>query len=131
MLTPKTFVEDNPGGMDLTRRAFEKNCGANQPIVAEHGQEALDYLRSAGVYQGRDAPRLPAVMRLDIELPQVCGVRPDPRTRRLPVVPLRFRKERGPGAGFDLGVNTAIRRLLGVYGPVLNERLPAPMGGTA
>lgn len=41
---PILLVEDNPSDIKLTQRAFAKARIANELIVAEDGQAALDYL---------------------------------------------------------------------------------------
>ena len=138
------LVEDNPSDVDLTQRAFEKGRIANDLVVAEDGQEALDYLLGEGQHAGRDTSELPALMLLDLKLPKISGlevlrrIRADARTRRLPVVILTTSKEeQDVAAGYDLGVNSyvckpvdfrqfaAAMAQLGLYWLVLNE--PPPM----
>lgn len=137
------LVEDNPSDIDLTRRALVKSHIANEMIVAEDGQEAIDYLFGIGAYAGRDVSQLPAVVLLDLKLPRMDGlevlerIRSDERTRRLPVVVLTSSKEElDLAASYDLGVNSYIRKpvdfvqfavaiqQLGLYWLVLNEVPP-------
>jgi two-component system response regulator len=137
------LIEDNSSDIELTRRALEKARIGNDLVVAEDGEQALDYLWGAGVYAGRDVSELPAVALLDLKLPKVPGlevlrqIRNDPRTRRLPVVILTSsREEQDLAAGYDLGVNSYIRKpvdfrqfalcigQLGLYWLVLNELPP-------
>lgn len=137
------LIEDNPSDVDLTRRAFEKAHIANEMVVAEDGEEALDYLWARGQYAGRDTHELPAVALLDLKLPKIPGlevlrlIRGDTRTRRIPVVILTSsREEHDLAAGYDLGVNSYIRKpvdfkqfascisQLGLYWLVLNEAPP-------
>lgn len=93
------LVEDNPSDIGLTRRALEKKHIANEMVVAEDGQEALDYLFGTGRHAGRDARQLPAVVLLDLKLPRVDGltvlksIRSNPRTALTPVVVLTTSKE--------------------------------------
>ena len=141
------LVEDNPSDIGLTRRALAKAHIANEMIVAEDGEEALDYLWGAGVHAGRDVSDLPAVILLDLKLPGVSGlevlrqIRADARTRRVPVVILTTSKEeQDVAAGYDLGVNSYVRKpvdfnqfaaaveQLGLYWLVLNERPPEVRG---
>ena len=112
-------------------------------MVAEDGEEALDYLWGAGAHAGRDVSELPALALLDLNLPKIPGlevlrrIRADARTRRLPVVILTSSKEEQDiAAGYDLGVNSYIRKpvdfkqfadcveQLGLYWLVLNEPPP-------
>lgn len=137
------LVEDNPSDIGLTRRALEKSRITNVLIVTEDGQEALDFLWGAGSHAGRDASDLPALVLLDLNLPKVTGlevlrrIRGDARTRRLPVVILTSSKEeQDMAAGYDLGVNSYIRKpvdfnqfaaaleQLGLYWLVINEAPP-------
>jgi two-component system response regulator len=137
------LVEDNPSDIGLTLRALEKSRITNVVIVAEDGQEALDYLWGAGSHAGRDVSHLPALVLLDLNLPKVTGlevlrrIRADARTRRLPVVILTSSKEeQDMAAGYDLGVNSYIRKpvdfnqfaaaleTLGLYWLVMNEAPP-------
>jgi len=136
------LVEDNPSDVDLTMRALEKAHIANQMVVAEDGQEALDYLWGMGRYEGQ-VPIDPGLVLLDLKLPRVPGlevlrrIRADSRTRRVPVVILTTSKEEQDVAtGYDLGVNSYIRKpvdfqqfakaieQLGLYWLLLNEAPP-------
>ena len=137
------LVEDNPSDIDLTKRALANANIANELIVAEDGQEALDYLFGIGHYAGRDATPLLALVLLDLKLPKVGGldvlrrIRADERTKRLPVVILTSsQEEQDIAAGYDLGANSYIRKpvdflkfaeaikTLGLYWLVLNEPPP-------
>lgn len=137
------LVEDNPSDAGLTRRALEKGRITNELVVAGDGQDALDYLWGAGAYAGRDVSELPTLTLLDLKLPRVSGlevlrrVRGDPRTRRMPIVILTSSaEEQDVAAGYDLGVNSYIRKpvdfkqfaqaieQLGLYWLVLNEPPP-------
>ena len=139
------LVEDNLSDIGLTKRALVKGHVANELVVAEDGQEALDYLFGAGAYAGRDVKQLPAVVLLDLKLPKVDGlevlrrIRSESLTRRLPVVILTSSKEeQDMAASYDLGVNSYIRKpvdfeqfvqaiqILGLYWLVLNEEPPKP-----
>jgi two-component system, response regulator len=140
---PILLVEDNPSDADLTRRALTKGHISNELVVAEDGQEALDYLRGEGAYAGRAVSETPAVVLLDLKLPKVSGlevlraIRADVRIRRVPVVILTSSKEEEDvGAGYDLGVNSYVRKPvdfkefqpaianLGLYWLILNEPNP-------
>ena len=139
------LVEDNPSDVDLTKRALAKSHIANELAVAEDGQEALDYLFGTGIYAGRDATTLPAVILLDIKLPRVDGlevlrrIREDDRTKCLPVVILTSsREDQDIATSYGLGANSYIRKPvdflqfaeaienLGLYWLVLNETPPSP-----
>lgn len=137
------LVEDNPSDIALTQRALTKSHISNEMVVAEDGQEALDYLFGTGQYTGRDVNELPALILLDLKLPRVDGLevlrqaRADPRTRRLPIVILTTSSEEQDVAqSYDLGANSYIRKPvdfiqfanavehLGLYWLVINEQPP-------
>ena len=137
------LVEDNPSDVGLTQRALAKSHIANEMVVAEDGQDALDYIFAAGNYTGRDVKETPAVVLLDLKLPRVDGlevlrrVRADERTKRIPVVILTTSKEEQDVAqSYDLGANSYIRKpvdfkqfvesveRLGLYWLVMNEPPP-------
>jgi two-component system response regulator len=138
------LVEDNTSDIDLTLRAFEKCRIPNEIIVAEDGQEALDYLWGRGKWEGRDTSDMPALMLLDLKLPKVSGldvlrqIRGATATRRLPVVILTSsREDHDVATGYDYGVNGYIRKpvdfaafvvtvqQLGLYWLFINEPPPA------
>ena len=137
------LIEDNPSDIDLTKRALEKGRIANDLVVVSDGQEALDYLFGTGEYAGRDVSDFPTLTLLDLKLPKVSGlevlrrVRSEPGIRRMPVVILTSsREEQDIAAGYDLGVNSYIRKpvdfehfvasvgQMGLYWLVLNEEPP-------
>ena len=139
------LVEDNPSDIGLTKRALEKNVITNRLVVAEDGQEALDYLFCTGAHNARDIADLPVLVLLDLKLPRIDGlevlrrIRADNRTRRQPVVILTSSaEERDLAMGYDLGTNSYIRKpvdfqqfaevvkQLGLYWLVINEPPPRP-----
>jgi len=141
-MKPKTIllVEDNPSDVGLTRRALGKSHIANELVVAEDGQEALDYLFGGGQFTGPKMNELPALILLDLKLPRVDGlqvlrrIRADERTSRLAVVMLTTSSEEDDIAqSYDLGANSYIRKPvdfkqfvdvvqhLGLYWLVMNE----------
>ncbi|MDC8759903.1 response regulator [Janthinobacterium fluminis] len=133
------LIEDNPSDVGLTERALKKSNITNALVVANDGQEGLDYLYAEGVHAGRDGT-LPVLVLLDLKLPGLSGldvlrrIRADPRSHRVPVVILTSsREEQDIAAGYDLGVNSYIRKpvdfhqfadvigRLGLYWLVINE----------
>jgi two-component system response regulator len=93
------LVDDNENDVFLTRRALEKGVITHEVVVADDGQDALDYLFGTGKHEGRDLIRMPVVIFLDLKMPRVDGfevlkqIRANPRTRFLPVVVLTASKE--------------------------------------
>jgi len=137
------LVEDNPSDIGLTQRALSKSHIANEMIVVEDGQQALDYLFGGGEYKDRDLNDLPALILLDLKLPRISGldvlrmIRTDERTSRLPVVILTTSEEQlDIEQSYDLHANSYIRKPvdftqfveaiqnMGLYWLVLNEPPP-------
>ena len=133
------LVEDNPGDIKLTKRALEQNQITNELIVAEDGEEALDYLFGTGQYAGRDVRIIPAMVLLDLKLPRVDGlevlqkIRANELTSLLPVVILTSSdQEKDIITSYKLGANSYICKVdfnqfaesvrnLGLYWLLLNE----------
>jgi two-component system response regulator len=141
------LVEDNPGDVELTLRAFRESNIANGVVVVRDGVEALDYLFATGQYAMREDAPLPQVVLLDLELPRIDGLqvlqrlRANPKTRLLPIVILTSSVEqRDLVSGYRFGANSYIRkpvdfqefveavRQLGLYWMLLNQPPPAPAG---
>jgi CheY-like chemotaxis protein len=136
------LVEDNPNDVELTLSALNEARLANEIIVANDGQQALDYLFRRGRYSGRAAGH-PGVILLDLKMPKVDGhevlrqIRADPELRLIPVVVLTSsREEKDLFESYDNGANsyvvkpvdfeefiTAISKL-GVFWALLNEPPP-------
>jgi two-component system, response regulator len=139
------LVDDNPSDIELAKRALIKANIVNELVVAEDGQEALDYIFGTGHYAGQNALPSLAMILLDLKLPKIDGlevlkrIRANERTKRLPVVILTSSQEQQDiMKGYDLGANSYIRKpvdfiqfaeaikILGLYWLVLNE--PPPLG---
>jgi CheY-like chemotaxis protein len=135
------LVEDNPRDVELTRRALLKAKVANKLVVAEDGEEALQYLFGE---DGKSGCALPEVVLLDLKLPRVDGhqvlsrIRAGEKTRFLPVVVLTSSSEDADiMASYDLGANSYVRkpvkfsdfaeaiRHLGLYWLILNQCAPS------
>lgn len=111
------LIEDNQSDIDLTKRAFLKAHIMNELVVAENGEEALDYLFGQGAYAGRDPRLMPALVLVDLKLPGVDGievirqVREHPVTRWQPLVVLSSSGEEADIAEcYDSGANSYIRK---------------------
>ena len=134
------LVEDNPDDVMLTLRALKKGHIANEVVVMEDGAKAIDFLFAKGEYEERDAHDMPGLILLDLKLPKVGGfevlqaIKADTNLRRVPVVILTSsRQEEDVSKGYDLGVNSYIRKPvdfdvflktvsdLGVYWLLTNE----------
>lgn len=86
------YVEDEESDRLLMQFAFEK--AGLEPVLrmVTHGQAAIDYLSGTGPYANRAEYPLPALVLLDLNLPEVHGfdvlkwIRSQPAHRELPVV---------------------------------------------
>ncbi len=140
---PILLVEDNPDDVSLTLRAFEKGNIANRVVVAEDGEEALDYLFARGRYADRDPSATPSFVLLDLKLPKIDGIevlkemRQNEKTKTLPVIILTSsRADIDVMNGYKWGANSYIQKpvdftqfidavkQLGLYWLVLNEAPP-------
>jgi len=109
------LVEDNPDDAELTIRALKKQHMANNLIVAEDGEEALDFLFGKGKYAGRGVNHPPKVVFLDLKLPKVDGlevlrqIKGNERTKSIPVVVVSSSKE-DPDikTAYELGANSYV-----------------------
>jgi CheY-like chemotaxis protein len=107
------LVEDTPSDATLIRRAFEKTQVLNPIIWTKNGQEALGYLTGLGHFDDRIKYPLPALVLLDLDLPEMSGFellqwkRTQPYIRRIPVVVLTIDSATSAvNAAYDLGANS-------------------------
>jgi CheY-like chemotaxis protein len=107
------LVEDTPSDAALIRRGFEKTKVLNPIVWAKNGQEALGYLSGLGQYGDRNKYPLPALILLDLALPEMTGFellqwkRTQPYIRRIPVVILTIDSATSAvNAAYDLGANS-------------------------
>ncbi len=111
------LIEDNADDELLMLRALKKNHILNRVVVARDGVEALDYLFSTGIYEGKDAEPLPQLILLDLKLPKINGLevlkrmRADKRTKYIPVVVLTSStEEKDIISSYDLGANGFVQK---------------------
>jgi two-component system response regulator len=95
MMDPKRailLVEDDDADADLASRAFQRAKVTTPLVRVRDGVEALDYFFARGKYARRDARDLPVFVLLDLNIPNISGlkvleeIRRDDRTRHLPVI---------------------------------------------
>jgi len=87
------LAEDDDGHASLVQRNLERAGLANSLQRLKDGQEALNFFRAEGEYEGRNTSQ-PVLLLLDIKMPRVDGVevlrqiKSDPRTALIPVIML-------------------------------------------
>lgn len=110
------LIEDNPDDIELTKLAFRKNNFANEIVVVDDGQEAIDFLLGDHP-EGIKERGYPEVILLDLQLPIVNGhevlkrIKANEQTKRLPVVILTSSQEQDDIVkGYDYGANSYVRK---------------------
>ena len=136
------FIEDNVNDIELTLTALQEYGLANEVIVVNNGEEALDYLRNQGRFASR--PRgLPVVVLLDVKLPKLNGlevlkkIKSDPELKVIPVVMLSSSRETTDvDTSYSLGASAyvvkpmdflefvATIKQLGLFWVIINEPPP-------
>ncbi|HYE29861.1 MAG TPA: response regulator [Methylomirabilota bacterium] len=109
------LVEDNEDDVFLMRRALKSAGIINPLIVAEDGQQAIDYLAGAGEFADRATHPLPAIVFLDLKLPFIRGhdvlswIRQQPHLENLVVVILTSSNEpKDLKEAYRLGANSYV-----------------------
>ncbi len=135
------IVEDNAYDAELMVRSLKEKNLANQLIVLEDGEDALDFIFCRGKYTARNLSSLPKVIFLDIKLPKVDGLevlrqlKSNEQTRTIPIVIVTSSKE-DPDieTAYKLGANSYVVKpvefddflktinQLGLYWLVVNEK---------
>lgn len=108
------IVDDSPKDIELTVAALTENNLANEIIIAEDGEEALDYLYRRGKFASYDSSN-PAVILLDIKMPKMNGIealthiRSNPMFKSIPVIMVTSsREERDLVESYKLGANAYV-----------------------
>ena len=112
------LVEDDQDQVVLAMRALRKHgivAEVDEVVVAETGEEAVDYLFGEGPHDGRDTAIMPEFVLLDVHLPKMDGLevlgrlRGDGRTRLLPVILFSSSNEHVV-EGYELGANSYVTK---------------------
>jgi CheY-like chemotaxis protein len=142
------LAEDDPGNVELALIALEEHRLANEVVVVNDGEEALDYLFRRGEYADRP-PGNPAFALLDLKMPKVDGlevlaaIRADATLHNLPVVILTSsREQRDLVDSYNLGVNAYVVKPIkfqdflkavseiGLFWGIINEPPPESTTGS-
>jgi CheY-like chemotaxis protein len=134
------IVEDNSNDAELMIRSLKKNNLANNLILLEDGEEAMNFFFRQGKYEDIEISNIPKVIFLDLKLPKVSGLeilknlKTNTATRKIPVIIVTSSKE-DPDiqAAYELGANSYVVKpvnfdvfqktisQLGLYWLVVNE----------
>jgi two-component system, response regulator len=136
------IADDSPRDVELTIAALAEKNLANEVIVAEDGEEALDYLYKRGKFANETG--LPAVILLDIKMPKMDGIevlrhiRSNPVFKLIPVIMVTSsREEKDLVESYKLGANSYVVKpvdivqfidaikVLGQYWAIINQPPPA------
>jgi two-component system response regulator len=111
------LVEDREDDIELTRRAFVKAGITNEIVVVRDGLEAVEFVQCTGRFFERNPADVPALILLDIKLPQLSGIqvlesiRRQESTKRVPVVMMTSSNEaRDLLSCYDGGANSCVRK---------------------
>jgi CheY-like chemotaxis protein len=135
------IVDDSPKDVELTIAALSESNLANEVVVAEDGEEALDYLYKRGKFANEKG--YPAVILLDIKMPKMNGIevlkyiRSTPKFKLIPVIMVTSsREEKDLVESYKLGANSYVVKpvdvvqfisaikALGQYWAVINQPPP-------
>jgi CheY-like chemotaxis protein len=110
---PVLLIEDTVDDALLMQRALAKSGFSKNVHVVRSGKEAIEYLTGAGAFGNRQAYPLPRLILLDLQLPEMHGlkvlewIRCQPQFRSTVVVVLSSSRQAGDvQLAYRLGVNS-------------------------
>jgi CheY-like chemotaxis protein len=138
------IVDDSPKDIELIVATLAENHLANDTVIAEDGEEALDYLYKRGKFVNEDG--FPVVILLDVKMPKMDGIevlkhiRSDAKFKFIPVIMVTSsREEKDIVESYKLGANSYVVKpvdviqfidaikALGQYWAVINQPPPTRM----
>ena len=109
------LVEDNPDDAILTKRALKAHQLGNNILHLKNGEEAIHFIFSEGIYEGKKFGKPPKLILLDLKMPKVNGLevlkrlKTTPGVRKIPVVILTSSFEDADiHTCYDLGANSFV-----------------------
>jgi CheY-like chemotaxis protein len=113
------LVEDDPGHALLIEKNLRRASIANDIIVLDNGQKAIDFLFKEGPYKEDHHP-VPPLILLDLNLPVLDGfqvlkiIKNDDRTKKVPVIVLTTTDNpQEVSRCYELGCNVYITKPVG------------------
>ena len=114
---PILVVEDDPVDQEMIVLAFKRASVENSVITVANGQEALECLGAQGKFQWRRVSDLPALIILDLNMPEMDGfeflrrVKADQRFAAIPIVVLTTSQfERDLTQSYALGASSCLTK---------------------
>ncbi|PJA96887.1 MAG: two-component system response regulator [Ignavibacteriales bacterium CG_4_9_14_3_um_filter_34_10] len=111
------LIEDNLNDVELALRALKKSGIANNIIVVNDGEDALDFIYCRNKYDHRKPNDKPKVILLDLKLPKVDGlkvlkiIKNDDEKKMIPVIVLTSSdQEKDMIESYKFGVNSYIQK---------------------
>ena len=111
------LIEDNLNDVELALRALKKSGIANNIIVVDDGEDALDFIYCRNKYDHRKPNDKPKVILLDLKLPKVDGlkvlkiIKNDDEKKMIPVIVLTSSdQEKDMIESYKFGVNSYIQK---------------------
>jgi CheY-like chemotaxis protein len=108
------IVDDSLKDIELTIAALAENNFTNEVVVAEDGEEALDYLYKRGKFATYGNGN-PLIILLDIKMPKMDGlevlkrIRCEPKFKSIPVIMVTSsREEKDLVESYNLGANSYV-----------------------
>ena len=114
---PIMIVEDDPVDREMIGLAFSRARVANPVVTMTNGQEAMTYLTAHAQYQFRRESDLPAVIVLDLDMPQMDGfeflrlVKANAKLASIPVVVLTTSQyDRDLSKSYAMGASSCLTK---------------------
>jgi CheY-like chemotaxis protein len=110
-------IEDDPVDQEMIVLAFQRASVKNRILTMANGKEALEYLMAGSQFQWKRTSDLPAVIILDLAMPQMDGfeflrrVKAEPSIAAIPVVVLTTSQfDRDLAQSYALGASSFLTK---------------------
>ena len=126
------IVDDSLKDIELTVAALAENNLTNEVVVAEDGEEALDYLYKRGKFTTYGNGN-PLIILLDIKMPKMDGlevlkhIRSEPKFKSIPVIMVTSsHEEKDLAESYNLGANSYVVKSVDIaeFNDAINIILP-------
>jgi CheY-like chemotaxis protein len=111
------IADDNPDDAKLARRAISHLHLENPVHIVNDGHQVMEYLKGEGAYQNREKFPLPALLLLDLRMPQMDGfevlrlVQGNPQFASMPILVITgFQNVRQLSEAYRLGARSFLTK---------------------